>query len=60
MMSFGLEIFLPDKGDIAILQQAYDEGRILVTLDKDFGELVIMQQLPHAGLIRLVDLWAAQ
>lgn len=28
-----------DPGDIAILAAAYSERRILVTLDKDFGEL---------------------
>jgi predicted nuclease of predicted toxin-antitoxin system len=28
-----------DPGDDTILAHAYQEGRILVTLDKDFGEL---------------------
>jgi predicted nuclease of predicted toxin-antitoxin system len=28
-----------DPGDDEILAQAHQEGRILVTLDKDFGEL---------------------
>lgn len=29
---------------------------MLVTLDKDFGELAIVRGLPHSGLIRLVNL----
>jgi predicted nuclease of predicted toxin-antitoxin system len=44
-----------DPGDIAIIRQAYSEKRILVTLDKDFGELAIVQGFPHFGIIRLVD-----
>jgi predicted nuclease of predicted toxin-antitoxin system len=31
-----------DPGDEAILDQARQQGRILVTLDKDFGELAIV------------------
>lgn len=42
-----------DPGDKAILESAYLEGRILVTLDKDFGELAILKGMPHAGIIRL-------
>ncbi len=36
------------------------EGRILVTLDKDFGELAIVRELPHAGILRLVGLSSRQ
>ena len=36
------------------------EQRILVTLDKDFGELAIVRGLPHAGIIRLVNIAARQ
>src|SRR5919199_77522 len=43
----------PDPGDETILWWAVDEGRILVTMDKDFGTLVYRDQLRHAGLIRL-------
>jgi len=46
--------------DDEILERAYEEGRILVTLDKDFGELAIVQGVPHAGIIRLVNLPAKQ
>jgi predicted nuclease of predicted toxin-antitoxin system len=49
-----------DPGDVAILQQSYAEGRVLVTLDKDFGELAIHRGHPHHGIIRLVALGARQ
>lgn len=49
-----------DPGDEEILNRAYQEGRILVTLDKDFGELAIVRRQPHAGIIRLVNLSAQQ
>jgi len=45
-----------DPGDEEILAGAHKEGRILVTLDKDFGELAIIRRLPHCGIIRLVDI----
>lgn len=32
-----------DPGDMAILSAAYSEQRILITLDKDFGELAILK-----------------
>src|SRR5437867_8782513 len=40
--------------DEDIIARAAAEGRILVTLDKDFGELAVVQRVPHAGIIRLV------
>lgn len=49
-----------DPGDIEILSRAHAESRILVTLDKDFGELAIAQGLPHAGIIRLVGFSATR
>ena len=36
-----------DPGDDAILAHAFQEGRILVTLGKDFGELAIVFYRPH-------------
>jgi predicted nuclease of predicted toxin-antitoxin system len=45
-----------DPGDEEILDRAHQEVRVLVTLDKDFGELAIVRGLPHSGLSRLVDL----
>jgi len=49
-----------DPGDEEILARALAEARILVTLDKDFGELVIVRDQPHAGILRLVGLSARQ
>lgn len=45
-----------DPGDDAILARAHQEGRVLVTLDKDFGELAVRQGQPHSGIVRLVNL----
>lgn len=49
-----------DPGDAEILARAREEGRVLITLDKDFGELAIVRGLPHAGVIRLVGFAARQ
>jgi predicted nuclease of predicted toxin-antitoxin system len=52
---------LPDH---AVLALAVQEARILITADRDFGELIVRLQLPHRGVIlfRLgdfaeIDLW---
>jgi predicted nuclease of predicted toxin-antitoxin system len=45
----------PDPGDRALLERAAAEGRILVTIDTDFGELVYVEEVPHRGLVRLPD-----
>jgi predicted nuclease of predicted toxin-antitoxin system len=45
----------PDPGDAALLQMAADDGRILVTIDSDFGTLVYLLHAAHAGIIRLPD-----
>jgi predicted nuclease of predicted toxin-antitoxin system len=49
-----------DPGDEEILERAHREGRVLVTLDKDFGELAIVHGIPHSGIIRLVTLSSKQ
>lgn len=49
-----------DPGDDEILKRAHREGRVLVTLDRDFGELVIVHERPHSGIIRLVNLSSRQ
>jgi predicted nuclease of predicted toxin-antitoxin system len=49
----------PDPGDLALLRWAVDDGRILVTIDTDFGTLFHTRSAPHAGLIRLPDVPAA-
>jgi len=43
-----------DPGDEEILARAHSEGRVLITLDKDFGELAIVHGVPHSGILRLV------
>ena len=44
-----------DPGDPAILEMSLIDGRVLITLDKDFGELAILHRQPHCGIVRLVD-----
>jgi predicted nuclease of predicted toxin-antitoxin system len=44
-----------DPGDQEILERANKEKRILITLDKDFGELAVAQGRPHHGMVRLVN-----
>ena len=39
---------LADKRALAI---AREEGRLLITNDRDFGELIVRRRLPHAGII---------
>ena len=46
----------PDPGDSAILARAYAEKRVVITIDKDFGELIFARGQAHSGLIRLVSL----
>ena len=36
-----------DPGDTALMAFARQEGRILVTIDMDFGELSVLRGLPH-------------
>ena len=50
----------PDPGDEIIMHTAHTEGRVLITLDKDFGELAIVYGKPHSGIIRLVKLSGRQ
>lgn len=49
-----------DPGDAEILDRAHAEERVLVTLDKDFGELAIIRNLPHCGIMRLVNISAVR
>ena len=50
----------PDPGDRTLLELSASENRILITLDKDFGELIYLHGTPHAGLIRLPEVRMAQ
>jgi predicted nuclease of predicted toxin-antitoxin system len=42
-----------DPGDRAILNEAVRTRRVVITADKGFGRLVVMEKRPHAGLILL-------
>lgn len=39
--------------DERIIKKAYEEDRIIITLDKDFGEKVYRERYPHKGVILL-------
>lgn len=39
----------PGLADLEVLARAHADGVVLITGDKDFGELVYRQRLPHAG-----------
>ena len=43
----------PGADDVKVLSIANTEDRILITTDKDFGELVYVNKLVHAGVILL-------
>ena len=47
-----------DPGDEEILRRAHAEGRVLATLDKDFGEIAIVRGVAHSGIVRLVEVRA--
>ncbi|MXZ42742.1 MAG: hypothetical protein F4Z18_13470 [Caldilineaceae bacterium SB0666_bin_21] len=50
----------PNPGDKALLELAEAENRVLITLDKDFSELIFLHRVPHTGLIRLPDVRMSQ
>ena len=54
------DIWQQDPGDLNILEFAHLQQRIVVTRDKDFGELAIAQSVSHSGIIRLWDTPAKQ
>jgi predicted nuclease of predicted toxin-antitoxin system len=43
----------PDPGDPAILAIAHAEGRVVVTIDQDFGTLVFRDGHVRVGVLRL-------
>ena len=49
-----------DPGDTQILATAHQDGRVLVTIDKDFGDLAVHQGQSHHGIVRIVDFAARQ
>jgi predicted nuclease of predicted toxin-antitoxin system len=46
--------------DAQLMELAVAEGRILLTADKDFGELVFVRHLPHGPIVRIVELTVDQ
>jgi predicted nuclease of predicted toxin-antitoxin system len=46
----------PRAPDETLLGLATQEGRVLVTEDKDFGELVFVHRLPHPCIVRFVEM----
>lgn len=46
----------PDPGDRELLRLAREQNRVLVTLDKDFGEIIYLERVPHRGMVRLPDI----
>ena len=49
-----------DPGDEEILALAHAQGRVIVTLDKDFGELAVLRGQLHSGILRLVSISTRQ
>lgn len=50
----------PSAEDEELLALATAEQRILITEDKNFGELVFVHRLPHPCIIRFVDMPVAE
>ena len=46
----------PRATDESLLTWAREEQRVLVTEDKDFGELVFVRRLSHPCIVRFVDM----
>ena len=44
---------MPEADDEEILDRAVSEGRIVVTNDKDFGEMVFLSGRVHGGVVLL-------
>lgn len=50
----------PRASDDELLAMALAEQRVLITEDKDFGELVFVRRLPHPCVIRFTDMPVAE
>ena len=49
-ISYILEL-IPGAADEIVLELAFSQQRILITQDKDFGELVFRLHQPHHGIV---------
>ncbi|NUQ63766.1 MAG: DUF5615 family PIN-like protein [Pirellulales bacterium] len=45
----------PSASNEQLMHVALQDDRVLVTEDKDFGELVFVRRLPHGPMVRLVE-----
>ena len=43
----------PSIHDVDVLALAFRDGRVLLTDDKDFGELIVREGRPHRGIVLL-------
>lgn len=50
----------PRATDGELLALANEERRIVLTEDKDFGELVFVRRMPHPCIIRPVEMTVAE
>lgn len=50
----------PRATDEELLALANQERRVLITEDKDFGELVFLRRLSHPCIVRLVNMRVAE
>jgi predicted nuclease of predicted toxin-antitoxin system len=50
----------PDPADRTDLAWGAAEERIVVTIDKDFGQFLFTEHAPHKGLVRLPDVPSAE
>ena len=50
----------PRASDERLMDTAFHEQRVLLTEDKDFGELAFVRRLSHGPIIRLVGLTVNQ
>jgi predicted nuclease of predicted toxin-antitoxin system len=50
----------PKASDERLLAIAFEDERVFVAEDKDFGELVFVRRLPHGPIVRLVELTVAE
>lgn len=51
-VKFVSEIF-PSKDDVFLMRNAYEEKRVIITNDKDFGYLIFKSNLPALAIILL-------
>lgn len=56
MMSGLISEVDPRASDETVLAMAHEEGRVVITEDKDFGELIAVQRRSHSGIIRFLEL----